>query len=82
MSFTKELEEFRAKRRKQIPPVDRAIVDRYVEHLAKSKIVDNALKVGDPAPEFTLTDSAGESITLSQLLENGPLVMSFYRGGW
>lgn len=36
-----------------------------------------ALQVGDKAPEFTATSTAGE-ITLSKLLEQGPVVLSFY----
>lgn len=36
-----------------------------------------ALQVGDKAPEFTAISTAGE-ITLSELLERGPVVLSFY----
>jgi len=36
-----------------------------------------ALQVGDKAPDFTATSTVGE-ITLSKLLKQGPVVLSFY----
>lgn len=40
------------------------------------------LAVGDSAPDFTLSDALGAPVTLSGLLANGPVVLSFYRGEW
>jgi peroxiredoxin Q/BCP len=37
-----------------------------------------AAKVGDKAPEFTLPDTAGNPVTLSKLLESGPVILAFY----
>ena len=36
------------------------------------------LKPGSLAPEFTADDSEGETITLSSLLRDGPLILYFY----
>lgn len=36
------------------------------------------LKPGDNAPDFTLTDQDGNDMTLSKLLEEGPLLLYFY----
>jgi cytochrome oxidase Cu insertion factor (SCO1/SenC/PrrC family) len=38
------------------------------------------LKVGEVAPDFTLLDQNGKSLTLSKLGE--PVVLVFYRGFW
>lgn len=40
------------------------------------------LSVGDEAPDFTLANAVGESVTLSELLATGPVVLTFYRGEW
>ncbi len=40
------------------------------------------LKEGDKAPDFTGYDQKGKSISLKKLLENGPVVLFFYRGNW
>ncbi len=37
-----------------------------------------ALKVGDKAPDFTLPDTHGVPVTLSRLLEKGPVILLFY----
>jgi peroxiredoxin Q/BCP len=36
------------------------------------------LKVGDKAPDFTLLDTDGKPVTLSKLLNQGPVVLAFY----
>ncbi len=37
-----------------------------------------ALKVGQKAPDFTLPDTHGVPVTLSRLLEKGPVILAFY----
>ena len=37
-----------------------------------------SLKVGDPAPDFTLSDEEGRPVTLSKALEAGPVILAFY----
>ncbi len=49
--------------------------------LEKQKIAPG-LNVGDKAPDFTLANANGESITLSAELKKGPVILSFYRGDW
>ena len=36
------------------------------------------LKIGEVAPEFELSNQDGEQVTLSGLLESGPVVLYFY----
>jgi len=45
-------------------------------------VYPEGLKVGDKAPEFTAKDQDGKSISLKQVLKNGPVVLLFYRGQW
>ncbi len=42
----------------------------------------DVLGVGDSVPDFTLPDPKGNDVQLSQLLQKGPVVLSFYRGAW
>jgi peroxiredoxin len=42
----------------------------------------DGLKVGDKAPDFTLTNEKGKSFNLYSSLKNGKVVMVFYRGQW
>jgi peroxiredoxin len=41
-----------------------------------------ALKVGDKFPTLSLPDHLGRPIDLETLAAEGPLVVTFYRGGW
>ena len=40
------------------------------------------IKVDSIAPDFTLPNANGETRSLYTLLEEGPVVLTFYRGGW
>jgi len=40
------------------------------------------IKVGQPAPDFTLEDMEGKSITLSDFRGKKTVVLVFYRGYW
>jgi peroxiredoxin len=53
-----------------------------IRQLINSGAAENALKVGAQVPDFTLLDARGTSVTLSQLLTHGPVIMTFYRGLW
>lgn len=41
-----------------------------------------AVKAGDRLEAFTLDDATGSAVSLGQLVEDGPAVIVFYRGGW
>ena len=41
-----------------------------------------APKVGEKAPDFTLKDQLGREVSLAGELEQGPVVLLFYRGEW
>jgi peroxiredoxin len=50
--------------------------------LRRSGIVEATLGVGDRAPDFSLPDRQGGRIHLSEFLCRGPVILTFYRGGW
>jgi peroxiredoxin len=42
----------------------------------------HSLQVGEAAPDFELPNRAGRPVRLSDLLREGPIVLTFYRGRW
>ena len=52
------------------------------QRLAESDVAAHAIGVNDAAPDFTLTDTGGHEFQLTEALLHGPIVLSFYRGGW
>jgi len=78
-------EQITAMQKEVLPQIPEAVVEvlvRTTEDQVKSGVVDKALKVGDKAPNFTLPNLHGESVSLSDLLAKGPAVVAFYRGAW
>jgi cytochrome oxidase Cu insertion factor (SCO1/SenC/PrrC family) len=50
--------------------------------LARIPTTAPALRVGEPAPDFTLPDAAGAPVTLASFRDRTPVVLVFYRGYW
>ena len=55
---------------------------RATAELKASGIEERALKVGDRAPNFTLFSQDHVQVASAELLREGPLVVSFFRGHW
>lgn len=66
----------------QAPADALQVIKQSTEDLIASGIIKNVIKTGEKAPEFSLTDEKGNIVTSTDLLNNGPLVVSFYRGTW
>ena len=80
---TQELDDARAKYRGEIvPKAAVAIMDAETSRLAATNLAGRALKVGDPAPDFILSDAHGHPVRLYSQLPEGPAVVVFYCGGW
>ena len=82
MNLTKQIEEFKRTHIPDIPNETLKVMLSATKKLEQSSIADNALKRGDKMPPFTLPDAKGKLISSSELLESGPIVINFYRGGW
>jgi peroxiredoxin len=67
---------------KYVPADIQAIHCGVVEELKQSGIAEGALQPGDLPPEFELRDHNGTLVRSSELLESGPLIISFFRGRW
>ncbi len=87
MSLQDRLDAFKADFQAGEPPynVPRPVIEtmhRATAELIASGAAAHALKAGDKAPAFTLGDPDGRAVSSAELLANGPLVVSFYRGVW
>ena len=82
MSLKEELDAFRSEFMAKVSPEIREAMVQADMELAASGIARNALKAGDRAPDFRLPDARGGYVRLKALLAKGPVVVSFYRGGW
>ena len=82
MSLKEALQEFKEGVEAQLDPEDVAKMDQAAAELIRSGTAEGAKKQGEVAPDFTLPNPSGEMVTLSRLLAQGPVVVTFYRGTW
>jgi len=66
----------------KIPEEPRGIMGQKTEALEMSGLAVKSVGLEHEFPQFELDNATGETIKLGVLLEKGPLVISFYRGGW
>jgi peroxiredoxin len=53
-----------------------------IERVRNEGTIEDALKVGQSVPDFTLPDAFGAQTSIRTLLATGPVVIMFYRGEW
>jgi peroxiredoxin len=82
MSMEDELEEQRRRAYAQRSPEERKVRADAVAEVADAKSAVQALGTGEVVPEFRLPSITGAVVESRELLGRGPLVISFYRGGW
>ncbi|NMF84249.1 peroxiredoxin-like family protein [Nodosilinea sp. P-1105] len=82
MTLTQDLANLAAQMQTQLPEAAKAEMAKAAQNLLESGIADNSLSTGDRIPEITLPDATGQLVSVSKLLKSGPVVISFYRGGW
>lgn len=81
MSLKEQLAEYRAGWFKRVPPERQAIMERHITEL-QNGLAKTALKAGDHAPEIVLSNAVGKTVHVGALLKRGPVIVTFYRGGW
>jgi hypothetical protein len=82
MSLKEQLAEYRAGWHQRVPAERQAIMQRHIDALRNGPISRNTLKVGDRAPAIVLGNAKGETVDVGTLLRKGPVIVTFYRGGW
>jgi peroxiredoxin len=81
-SLKERLDGRRAEFLKSAPAEKAQSYQEGIDAVAASGIYDRALKTGAKAPDFILKNAEGQPTRLSELLKKGPVVLTWYRGGW
>jgi peroxiredoxin len=67
---------------KYVPAETQAVHACAVAALKQLRLAENSLPVGSKVPEFKLQDHDGKTVSSSDLLAKGRLVLCFIRGRW
>jgi hypothetical protein len=86
-SLQERLDEFKKSFESGAPPYNAPheaieIMHRATAELKASGIEGRALKAGDRSPSFKLFNQDHVQVDSGDLLRQGPLVVSFFRGHW
>ena len=81
VSLSEQLRSF-AENTRQERPEFAAAVDRLIDRLRRYGAGDSAPKPGEPMPGFVLPDENGDRVSLDDLLDEGPVAITFHRGHW
>ena len=82
MNLAEQLDKIRAGGLAKRTPEERAVMAAGTQALRDNGAVDRALKVGDSLPEFALEHAKGDIVRSSDLLAQGPMVLTVFRGVW
>ncbi len=82
MSLSEQLVEFRAGWHKRVPSERKTAMHRQINQLRNGTLSRTMLKVGDQSPTIVLENAQGKIVDVAALLCSGPVIVSFYRGGW
>jgi thiol-disulfide isomerase/thioredoxin len=82
LTIREQSEQLKAAATERLPTEVLEVFDRSIEDFLEQGIPTDSIKVGDVLEPFTLDDATGTPVGLAQLVESGPAVIVFYRGGW
>lgn len=82
MSLKAQLDTCRRTFETSTPPSMVAALKGSIAELVQTGLVKQAVKAGERAPLFRLRSNTGDFVSLADALDRGPVVVSFFRGGW
>ncbi|HEM7852244.1 peroxiredoxin-like family protein [Burkholderia multivorans] len=82
MSLSAQIDALKAGMADKVPAEALQAMGKAAADLAASGITETALKACARAPAFELPDAEGRTVRLNELLKDGPVVLTFYRGQW
>lgn len=81
-SLAQQIEALQEQIASQLPATISQAFEASISSLKKQGLEEKSLQVGDKFPDFSLTNSKSESVTLTQQLSKGQVLIAFFRGSW
>ena len=82
MPLQDQLDQYKQDFEAKAPAAALEVMHRATREVAESGILNRTIKVDDMAPDFVLQDTRGQDVSLGDIIDRGPMVLSFYRGRW
>lgn len=81
-TLTDAIAQYKEQFRQKVSAPIKSTMATATQNLIDSGIADQTLKVGETLPAIRLPNATGQTVAIQDLLTSGPVVISFYRGGW
>ena len=82
LTIRQQSEQLKAAAAERLPVDVLEVFDHSIQDLLDRGIPTDSVKAGDVLEPFILDDATGRPVSLDQIVESGPAVLVFYRGGW
>jgi peroxiredoxin len=82
LTIREQSAQLKAAAAERLPAEVLGVFDRSIQDFLDQGIPADSVKAGDVLDPFTLDDATGTPVNLDQIVESGPAVIVFYRGGW
>ena len=82
VTIREQSEQLKTAAAQHLPAEVLEVFDRSIQDFLDQGVPADSIKAGDALEPFTLNDATGAPVSLGQIVESGPAVIVFYRGGW
>ena len=82
LTIREQSEQLKAAAAEHLPTEVLEVFDQSISDFLAQGVPADSIKAGDVLEPFTLEDATRTPVSLDEIIERGPAVIVFYRGGW
>ncbi|WP_395373242.1 peroxiredoxin-like family protein [Marinicella sp. W31] len=82
MSLQQHIQDYLQSFRKKVDIDIQSVMAQVTQDLINSGMANKALQKGNYLPAFSLPNQLENTVVSNEVLSQGPMVLTFYRGGW
>ncbi|MGE6614161.1 peroxiredoxin-like family protein [Peribacillus sp. NPDC076916] len=80
-TLLEEIKAYKEAFKQKAPEEKQKLMAQATKELEESGVAQG-LKEGNQVPDFKLPDATGKMVSITEELSKGPVILTFYRGGW
>ncbi|MGG5505533.1 MULTISPECIES: peroxiredoxin-like family protein [unclassified Myroides] len=81
-TLAQQIDELNKNLVQQVPPEVLNSFSQSIEEVKHLQLENHCIKLGETFPNFKLQNTSDQCIELNDLLQKGPVIISFFRGSW
>ena len=81
-TLAQQIDELNQNLAQQVPTEILTSFSQSIADIKKLQLEDNCIQLGEIFPNFKLQNTTNQVVELNDLLQKGPVIISFFRGSW